>query len=192
MLLLYKRCARRRQFRGFSLATSRLLIALLGLSALFSFPLNSIKAENATLPVVGWIEKIKIGDAGILIHAKMDTGADHSSLHAKNIESFERKGKNWIRFEIRNRYGEKQSIEAKAHRMAKIKRIMGKSQERIVVRLGVCVGKRLMEVDVNLVDRSNLSYPMLVGREFLAGNVIVDASKTYTTSPKCNYAIEEE
>lgn len=163
---------------------SKILLALLPL--LVATPSWSTQEKVQPLPIVGWIEKVEIAGAGIILHAKLDTGADHSSLHAKSIEQFEKKKQTWVRFEVRNRYGETKVIEARTHRWAKIKRIMGKSQERIVVRLGLCLGHQFMEVDVNLVDRSNLSFPMLVGRGFLAGNVIVDSSKSYTSEPSCS------
>ena len=42
-----------------------------------------------------------------------------------------------------------------------------------------------MEEEIALADRSHLDYEMLVGRNFLAGNIIVDPSKTFTVEPSC-------
>ena len=42
-----------------------------------------------------------------------------------------------------------------------------------------------MEEEVALADRNHLDYEMLIGRSFLAGNVIVDPSKTFTIEPSC-------
>lgn len=135
--------------------------------------------------IFGWIEKVKIFPGNILLHAKLDSGADHSSLSAMNINEFKRKGKNWVRFDLRNRAGEIHTIELKTHRIAKIKRVGGVTQERPVVRMGLCLGRKYLSVDVNLTDRSNFAFPVLIGRNFLAPNVLLDTSKTYTADPRC-------
>ena len=135
---------------------------------------------------VGWIEKVRLTDGGnLLLHAKLDTGADYGSLHATGIEKFRRKNKDWVRFTIEDRRGNKQTLEREITRIAKIKRKLGGPQDRYVVRLVVCLGGTELETEVNLVDRSNFSYPMLVGRSFLQGNVVLDPSKSYTAEPSC-------
>ena len=59
-------------------------------------------------------------------------------------------------------------MERKVVRMAKIKHHFGEVQERMVVKLGVCPGETYYykEAEVTAVDRSGLTYPMLVGRDF--------------------------
>jgi hypothetical protein len=37
-----------------------------------------------------------------------------------------------------------------------------------------------------VVDRSGLTYPMLIGRDFLQGDFLVDPSVSYKTEPQCN------
>lgn len=147
-------------------------------------------SQEESRQTFGWIEKIKIYPSGLELHAKLDTGADHCSLSAQNIESFSRRGKTWVRFNIRNKKGVKRTVETLVHRTTKIKRTSGKSEERYVVKLGVCVGQKYMLVDMNLADRSNFSYPVLIGRSFLSVNGIVDSSQTYVTRPLCDFSKE--
>jgi hypothetical protein len=73
-------------------------------------------------------------------------------------------------------------------RSAFIKRHAGKSVERAVVRLGLCLGSHYMEEEVSLVAREKFSHQMLVGRSFLAGNVLVDSAVNYTVEPNCQGA----
>ncbi|MBX7137258.1 MAG: RimK/LysX family protein [Oligoflexia bacterium] len=134
---------------------------------------------------VGWQEKVRIYPANIVVHCKIDTGADYSSLNASNIEEIEKSGKQWIRFEITNRYGNKATIERELVRTALIKRHGSKPDKRPVIRLGICIGTKYMEADVNLVNRSNFETQMLIGRSFLAGNVVVDPAMTFTAEPAC-------
>ena len=142
-------------------------------------------AASPDLPVVGWIEDVLIEPFDFTIQAKLDTGADKSSLHASNIEEFNKDGKDFVRFDLRNRRGEVQALELEAYKTTSIRRIQDKAQRRIVVRVPLCLAGHKIDVDVTLVDRSNLSVPMLIGRNFLAGNVVVDSSKTYLSQPMC-------
>ncbi|WP_082878230.1 RimK/LysX family protein [Oleiphilus sp. HI0067] len=41
------------------------------------------------------------------------------------------------------------------------------------------MGDIKMKTEVNLNDRSEFRYPLLVGRSFLEGNVLVDTSQRY-------------
>jgi hypothetical protein len=51
--------------------------------------------------------------------------------------------------------------------------------------LRICVGGISKEVEVSLVDRSNYEHPLLIGRSFLAGDLIVDPGATFSVSPTC-------
>ncbi len=42
--------------------------------------------------VVGWIEKVRIYSGNFLVHAKLDSGAEYSSLDAANLTQFDRAG----------------------------------------------------------------------------------------------------
>ncbi len=130
------------------------------------------------------MEKVRIFPEDIIIHAKLDTGADYSSLNAEDIVEFEKDKSKWVRFTVRNRFGAQVRLERPIKRIARIKQHLG-VQKRQVIRLGVCIGSSYMEEEVNLVNRSKFTAQMLVGRSFLAGMVIVDPSLTYTSEPSC-------
>ncbi|MDD2942556.1 MAG: RimK/LysX family protein [bacterium] len=142
--------------------------------------------DESQQQLFGWVEKVAIYPGGVVLDGKLDTGADHCSLHAKKVKKFKRNGKTWVKFKIKNRDGIQQTFELPTYRRARIKSKGGDSQTRHVVRLGLCLGGHYREVDVNLVDRSNFSLPVLIGRSFLAGEALVDSSKTYTTNPSCS------
>lgn len=159
-------------------------IAVLTWALAIHLPARSAYSEEKE--IVGWVEKVRLNPTGMVVQAKLDTGADFSSLSASEIKEFERDGAPWVSFSVENRYGEKKLIERKVHRTALIKRHGGKSpQKRPVIRLGLCLGMHYMEADVNLIDRSNFDFQMLIGRNFLAGNVLVDPASTYTVEPAC-------
>jgi hypothetical protein len=141
--------------------------------------------------MVGWLEKARIFPGGYRVSAKIDTGADNSSLNVREFTEFQRDGEEWARFTVIDDSGKQHKLEKKIVRLAKIKRHYGPRQERPVVLLGICVGAVYREVEVNLVDRSKFKCPLLVGRSFLAGALTVDPSQTYSVEPDCPGAPDE-
>jgi len=141
--------------------------------------------------MVGWLEKARIFPGGYQVSAKIDTGADNSSLSVQDFRAFQREGQEWARFTLVDDNGKEHKLEKKIVRLAKIKRHSAPRQERPVVLLGICVGAVYREVEVNLVDRSKFKYPLLVGRSFMSGALTVDPSKTYAVEPNCPGALGE-
>ncbi len=135
--------------------------------------------------MVGWVEKVCILPGKFMLPAKVDTGAVTCCLHAPDLIEFERKGEKWVRFHVIDVKGKKTLVESKVAGVRRIKRHFGAFQDRLVIRLGVCLGRVSKEVDVNLVDRSGFEYPMLIGRNFMEGKLVVNPSAKYTVEPTC-------
>jgi len=148
-------------------------------------PTTGLAAETVGPKLTaGIVEPIVVGH-GIVVDAKIDTGADSCSLDAKNIQVFEKDGGKWVRFDVTGRDGQSDTLEAPVVRTVRIKRGVGSSPPRPVVRLPVCLGSLQREVEVNLADRRRYAYPALVGRNFLAGYVLVDSGRERLTRPDC-------
>ncbi|MEJ2673446.1 MAG: RimK/LysX family protein [Deltaproteobacteria bacterium] len=136
--------------------------------------------------VVGWIEKVRLYPGNFLVHAKLDSGAEYCSLDAQNLQVLARHGQKWVRFEVGEKREDKQiTLERPLLRWAPIKRHNQKPARRPVIRLGVCLGRIYKETEVNLVNRENYQYRMLIGRKFMQGAVIIDPSARYTVAPHC-------
>ena len=149
----------------------------------FAFALGSAGAEPT---VVGWIETVKLGAEGVIVPAKLDTGADVSSLHVSQVTWLKRPDGDWVAFEIAGADQRTARLERKVQRVARVKKASGGVQERAVVMLGVCLGDTYRVTEVNLTDRTGFKYPFLVGRNFLATRFAVDSSRTDTVSPACS------
>ena len=55
--------------------------------------------EDLTLTQLGWLEWASLPDIDIpLLHAKVDTGAKTSSLHAEDMQIVEANGSHLVRF----------------------------------------------------------------------------------------------
>ena len=151
---------------------------------------TSVYAEEQTQKVIsGWIEYIRVEGHEHMVKAKFDTGAKTSSIHAINLEQFEKADKRWVRFDLKLPDGEQQDqlipMERPVVRTVKIKNHDGNHDRRPVIKLQVCFNGQWQETQFNLVDRSEYIYPVLIGRRFLAETTIVDSSKTYLTQPEC-------
>jgi hypothetical protein len=135
--------------------------------------------------VVGWIESVKLGTEGPLVPAKLDTGADTSSLHASDITWIRRHDGDWVAFDVVGKDNRKVRLERKVERVTRVKKAAGGVQDRPVVLLGVCLGNTYRVTEVNLTDRTGFKLPFLVGRSFLAERFAVDSSRTDTIEPSC-------
>jgi hypothetical protein len=133
----------------------------------------------------GWIEKAVLYPQGIVLRAKLDTGAKTSSLHAPDPEFITRDGKQWVRMSVTNKAIETVMIEAPVVRSATIKRHFGDKQSRPVVQLDLCIGNVRKTEEVNLVDRAGMNYQLLIGRNFLEGALLIDSGATYMLSLDC-------
>ncbi|MCB0354629.1 MAG: ATP-dependent zinc protease [Bdellovibrionales bacterium] len=165
-------------------------VFLFGLLSLVGSPDRTLSEERYPLLVLGWLEDatledVFVGKTSLQVRTKLDTGADTSSLHAESITFFERDKKEWVRFIVRNREGKGIELERPVRRITKIKRKNGRPQSRPVVRLKICVGKSSEVTEFTLVDRSNFSTTALIGRNFLAGKILVDSSTAFTSTPSC-------
>lgn len=142
-------------------------------------------ADIGSKSVAGWVEHAVLLPKGLEVRAKLDTGARTSSLNAVDPVFFSRDSTRWVRFNVTSHAGRSSTLEQPIVRTSKIKRHFGRRQSRPVVRLDICVGHIHKKVEVNLVDRSGLNYQLLIGRNFLSGDIVVDAARTYVLAPTC-------
>ena len=159
--------------------------ALTGALALMLSTMQYPAAANQAKRVSGYVETVRIRPGELSLNARIDTGADHSSLNAKTVEGFTRDGQSWLRFSLTDSADRSAVIEAAVQRIARIRRRGGGIQERPVILLGICLGAVLKTVEVNLADRSGFDYQMLVGRSFLGTDFLVDPSQRFLLQPQC-------
>lgn len=143
-------------------------------------------AEPKELIILGWAETVVLTDAGFRVRAKLDTGAETSSLDARIIKKFRQGGKRWVRFAVTNpRSGEEHMLVRERVRTIAVVQHDGVNQIRPTVLLQICVADRLLDVEVSLVDRSEFSYRLLLGRSALESFALVDPANTFLSPPRC-------
>ena len=132
------------------------------------------------LPVIGWCEWLALPDLGLArIEAKIDTGARSSCLHAENWQRFQRQGADWVRFQLRTDGAALHEAEVRITDRRAVRDSGGHVTERLFFHTRVQVGDAHFEIEMNLANRQDLRYPMLLGRTALAGRYWVDAQQKY-------------
>lgn len=144
-----------------------------------------ISVHSEERQTVGWVEKVSVFPGNLKLKAKLDTGALNSSLNASQVEEFVRNDEKWVRFNLTNWQNLTTTLEKKLIRTARIKEHDRASDQRPVIQLGICLANVFKEVEVNLVDRSNFKYQLLVGRTFLKGSFVIDPARSFTVEPQC-------
>jgi len=138
-------------------------------------------AGKLHLPIVGAVEWAKVEPADLWVESRIDTGADTTSIHAEDIQLIEKDGKRYVNFVLIDAVtGSRHPQELRLRRRVLIKQSDGPDQRRYVVRMWVTLGETRSRIDVNLTDRTNFEYPLLIGRNFLTDTLIVDVSRHHT------------
>ncbi|MBT8462608.1 MAG: ATP-dependent zinc protease [Gemmatimonadetes bacterium] len=141
------------------------------------------KRSPNTLPVIGWREWVGLPDFGIeQIKAKVDTGARSSSLHAFDLQEFERAGAKWVRFQVhpvqrsRDRTVE---VEAEVLEHRSVRSSSGRASLRPVIVTDVRLMGITWPVELTLASRDEMGFRMLLGREAFRRRFLVDAGRSY-------------
>ncbi len=137
---------------------------------------------------IGWVEKAKIPGVEKETKVKLDTGATTTSINAEILEKPDEDSESggMIKFQFKDGDGNTEVFERPIVRWVRIKAREGKDIKRPVVRMKFCIADRWIEEEVNLADREDFNYPVLIGRNMLKqGKFAVDSSQTFTTEPSC-------
>lgn len=137
-------------------------------------------AGDKHLPIIGAVEWARLEPADMVLEARIDTGAETTSVHAENIQLVEKEGKRYVRFLLRDEDGKEVEQELRLRRRVLIKQQEAEPERRYVVRMWLSLGEVRTRIDVNLSDREDFEYPLLVGRNFLVDAFIVDVSRHHT------------
>ncbi|WP_339799564.1 ATP-dependent zinc protease [uncultured Marinobacter sp.] len=182
-----------------------LLATTLACAPLFAINAQADSSNSDEPEVLGFVEWLVLKDPELRMKARLDTGALTSSLHAVNIEPFEKDGQEWIRFEIplddhhdlddTEKAGDGDEVnvaltfERPVKRIVGIKRKNAETQDRYVVDMEFCIAGSMHEAEFSLTDRHNFRYPALLGRRYMRDdNVAVDSSQGFLAQQECDYA----
>ena len=132
-----------------------------------------LAAQENSKPIIGRTELVCLLKWGIALKAKIDTGAYFCSLHVFDIERIQGEPER-VRFRTVNANGKVYTLEAPVERYIKVKSSFGQVKKRPAIRTRICLAGQEIEALVSLTDRSDMRFPMLIGRKILKDRVLVD------------------
>jgi len=130
---------------------------------------------------IGWCEMVDIPSLGLSqVHAKMDTGAVTSSIHATRIKPISRDGKPYVEFWFRLNSSEKpKRYEALLVDRRMVRSSNGEKQDRYVISAQFCFGKLCWNGQLTLANRRSMAFPLLIGRRTLRRGFLVNSGRRW-------------
>ena len=128
-----------------------------------------LHAQDKTL--IGAVEEVILLPWGVKLPARVDTGAGMSSLDVCDLTV----KKKIAQFRLPERYGNT-LISLPVIRNVKV-RSADSWGRRPVVEIELCVGSKRMRMQATLNDRSQLEYPLMLGRNVLKQGFIVNCAE---------------
>ena len=127
--------------------------------------------------IIGTTHNIQLPEYSIVsIPAKIDTGADDSSIWASSIN--EDSGElSFILFAPQSVFYTGEMVKTRDYKVTSIKNSFGISEYRYKVKLRMKIANKIYKVSFNLANRSNNRFPILIGKKFLRNRFVVDVSK---------------
>lgn len=137
--------------------------------------------EHGARRMLGWREWVSLPDLGIAaIRAKVDTGARSSALHVDGMTVFQSRGISLVRFSLHPGDGQPEVMaEAPVVDRREVTDSGGHTTLRVFIRTRLVLAGANREIEINLTNRRNMLFPMLLGRTALSGAFVVDAQHSF-------------
>ena len=188
-MLIKKGCKVETLKTGKGIALGAVLVSTLMLSPAVlandyaqSCSIDGLGNEHTSKLVIGQKEIFYSPAANLNFRSRIDTGATRTSIHATNVEiedfspdAEENIGK-IVNFITANERGETVHMREKITHVRQIQNSLG-SEMRYSIQLDLTLADRDYSVEVNLKERSLMSDKLLIGRNLLSCNYVVDVSK---------------
>jgi len=143
--------------------------------------------------IYGYVEKVRLIENDLTVSAKLDTGAKSASLSAIKITEVMIGDKSYLKFLVPTKKGNipftceyAGKVEIKTRQgESTIHSLLKSTIKRPVVKLQVELDGKKREIFVNLTNRKNFLYPLLLGRDaIIAFDGIVNPNLKFAVKHK--------
>jgi ribosomal protein S6--L-glutamate ligase len=141
--------------------------------------------------IVGWQEWIALPELGLpALKAKIDTGAKTSALHTHLIEPYGSAKRPKVRFSVRPSKAGDLEVAASADVVDRREVISsnGVPEMRFVIMTPLSIAGRQWPIEVTLTNRERMTYRMLIGRQAIRADMLVDCAATFR-QPRLSYRL---
>jgi len=141
------------------------------------------RRRRKELKKIGWRERVSFPDFDVIgVKAKVDSGAQTSSIHAFRPRYSQREDGEWVSFEIHPRRRSRKDavrVSAKVLTHRWIRSSNGKRELRPVIVTRMSLGGEEFEAEMTLANRHLMAYRMILGRSAMRGRFTIDPGKSY-------------
>lgn len=141
--------------------------------------------DKTNLPIIGSTTLISVCGRND-VPAKVDTGADSSSIWASHIRVGKDKILRFRLFDEGSPFYNGRGIKRKDYKVAVVRSATGEEQVRYQTHFTIRIAGKKMRVLFNLSNRSKNNFPILIGRRSLTNRFLVDVSKFEVKKPPQN------
>ena len=132
--------------------------------------------------IIGWREYVSLTELKVdNVIAKIDTGANLSSIHASEITISSIEKSKFVTFKIKKNKNTLRKVTCELHGFKKIKSSDGVVEKRPVVKTPMVLDGIRKNIELTLTDRKTMDYTMLIGRKALGRRWIVNPSISFLT-----------
>lgn len=155
---------------------------------ILSFLTGQVMANHEKI-IYGYVERVTLLGKNLSLPAKLDTGAKSASLNALDIQEIDVHGVPYLRFTVPAKTG---NVVFECEYIGKV-RIKARSGEvtpghsktatlrRPIVLMHLQLGDKARAIQVNLTDRKQFIYPLLLGRDAIKDfDGIIDPALSFT------------
>ncbi|WOC40500.1 ATP-dependent zinc protease [Polaribacter sp. HL-MS24] len=128
------------------------------------------------------------------IDVKIDSGAYTSSIHCTEIEEIIENQQHWIEFTLldpEHPLFDHQKIKTKEYTSKLVKSSNGITEKRFLIETSIFIFNQHYPIHLTLAERTDMKFPILLGRKFLNKKFIIDPVKK-DVSHKLKYKKECE
>lgn len=145
-------------------------------------PEISVAESVADKMIVGRVEWAWISSLTYYIKARIDTSINVSTLFVDELVEFERDGKKWLQFKIPlddKGVSRVKVLEKPIQRYTKVKVDGNDTVRQPVISLVLGVGTTNDEIEFLVSKRTQVAYPVVLGKNFLTDIALVDVAQKF-------------
>lgn len=130
--------------------------------------------------IIGRVDKADFPELDLRnINIKIDTGAYTSSIHSHEVKEIEFNEDKHIEFKLLDpsqpKYKDK-IFKVKNYKVKAIKSSFGNIEQRFIIKTNIVIFDQEYPIELSLSERSDMKFPILLGRKFLNKRFIVNTS----------------
>ena len=132
------------------------------------------------MKIIGRIDKVDFPELDLQgIDVKVDTGAYTSSIHSHDIKEVDLNGLKHLEFRLLDsshpQYNNK-VFKVENYKVKSVKSSFGAVEQRYIINTKILIFEKEYAIKFSLSERSDMKYPVLLGRRFLNRRFMVDTS----------------